>query len=65
MPGQAAKLTRSEVTAAMNKVDCSKQKKTGKGGDPVMHPNKYGNPSLGASGKSIDKNREIKIGNYC
>lgn len=65
MAGQAARMTRSEVTAMINKADCSKQKKTAKGSDPVMHPNKFGNPSLGASGKTMDKNREIKIGNYC
>lgn len=65
MAGQSARMTRSEVTAMINKADCSKQKKSATGGEPVAHPNKFGNPSLGASGKTMTKNREIKIGNYC
>lgn len=65
MAGQSARMTRSEVTAMMNKADCSKQKKSAGGSDPVAHPNKFGNPSLGHSGKTMNKNREIKIEGYC
>lgn len=65
MAGQSARMTRSEVTSAMNKVDCSLQKKTGTGSDPVMHPNHFGNPSLGHSGKTMTKNKKIKITGYC
>ena len=61
MAGQAARMTRSQVTSMMNKVDISKQKKTGTGGDPVCCPNFYGNPSLGHSGKTMDNNKEIHI----
>jgi hypothetical protein len=64
MAGQAAQKSRSEVTAAMNKVDCSLQKKTGSGGDPVHHPNVHGNPSLGHSGKTMTPNKKIKIQGY-
>jgi len=65
MAGQAARMTRSEVTAMMNKADISKQKKMGTGGDPVAHSNMYGNPSLKHSGKIMTKNKEIKIKGYC
>lgn len=65
MAGQAARKTRSQITSAMNKLDMSLQKKTASGGDPVMHPNTFGNPSLGASGKITDENKKIKIQGYC
>jgi hypothetical protein len=65
MAGQAARKSRSEVCAAMRKVDCTPQKKHATGGDPVAHPTKFGNPSLRMSGKTMTENKEIKIGNYC
>lgn len=65
MAGQSARKTRGEITSAMNKLDMSLQKKHASGGDPVMHPNTYGNPSLGHSGKTMDNNKKIKIQGYC
>lgn len=61
MAGQAARKPRSEITAQMNKVDCSKDKKRAGGGDPVHCANKYGNPSLKHSGKAVDAVRQIEI----
>ena len=61
MAGQAARKSRKEVCAMMNKADVSMQKKTASGGDPVCCANKYGNPSLKHSGKTMDENKEIHI----
>lgn len=64
MPSQAALKSRAEVQAAMSRADASPQKRKIEGGDPVAHPNKHGNPSLGLDG-STKKNMKIKIQNYC
>lgn len=66
MAGQAAQKSRGEVTSAMNKVDCSLQKKSGSGEDPVAHSNHYGNPTLDHNGSTLgSKNKKIKIQGYC
>lgn len=61
MAGQAARKPRGEVVAQMNKIDCSKDKKRAGGGDPVYCANKYGNPSLKHSGKTVDDVKKIQI----
>lgn len=61
MAGQAARKARGEITAAMNKIDISKDKKRAGGGDPVHCANKFGNPSLKHSGKTVDDVRKIQI----
>lgn len=64
MPGQAAKKSRSEVCAAMNKADCTPMKKHATGGEPTVH-NNITNKSIGMNGSITGKTKQIKIEGYC
>lgn len=64
MPGQAAKKSRSEVCAAMNKADMTPQKKHATGGEPTMH-NTITNKSIGMNGSITGKTKKISIKGYC
>lgn len=64
MPGQAAGKSRGVVIAAMNKADCTPQKKHASGDSPVHHENLANRP-IKSDGNIFGKTKKINIQGYC